>query len=396
LKITRPVWIEINLDNLSHNVKEIKRVLNSGTLLTAVIKADAYGHGALGIAETLIESGVDRFAVATLSEAMEIRDKFKDTPILILGYTPKEFLSPLVEYDITPTIYSLAQAEELSRAATVFGKTVNIHIKIDTGMHRVGMAVCSDSVDEIRKISKLPNILIEGIYTHFATSDEADKSYTLAQVEKFKTIISDLEDIGINIPIKHVSNSAAIIDLPNLNYNMVRAGIILYGLYPSNFVDKDNVRLKEVLSLHGRIYHIKELDKGMGVSYGLTYKTKVKSKIATLPIGYADGFSRLLSNKASAILKGKNKIVPLIGTICMDKCMLDVTGIEVEECDEVILIGSDGDKSITATDVADILGTINYEIVCMMKKRIPRVYIKNGNIVSIKDEVYPPLSYPPE
>lgn len=396
MKITRPVWIEINLDNLSHNIKEIKRILKKNTLLTAVIKADAYGHGVLGIADTLIESGVERFAVATLSEALEIRTKYKDTPILILGYTPKEFLLPLVKSDIIPTIYSFSQADELNKVAVFLGKTVNIHIKIDTGMHRVGMAVRTESVEEIAAISKLSNIFIEGIYTHFATSDEPDKTYTLKQVKKFNKVISDLENKDVKIPIKHVSNSAAIIDLPNLNYNMVRAGIILYGLYPSDFVNKDNINLKEVLSLHGRIYHIKNLERGMGVSYGLTYTTKDPSKIATLPIGYADGFSRLLSNKASAILKGKNKTVPIIGTICMDKCMLDVTGIDVKECDEVILIGSDCEQSISSTDIADTLGTINYEIICMMKKRIPRVYIKNGEIISIRDEVYPPLSYPPE
>ena len=396
MKITRPVWIEINLDNLSHNIKEIKKLLKKNAFLTAVIKADAYGHGALGIAETLIQSGVDRFAVATLSEALEIRERFKDIPILILGYTPKDLLGHLVKAEISPTLYSISQAEELNEVAHTMNKTVNVHIKIDTGMHRVGMAVCSDSAEEITRISQLSNINLEGLYTHFATSDEVDKSYTLKQVEKFNEIVKRLEEKGIEIPIKHVSNSAAIIDLPNLNYNMVRAGIILYGLYPSNFVDKNRINLKEVLSLHSRIYHIKHLDKGVGVSYGLTYTTKGETKIATMPIGYADGYSRLLSNKAEVIVKGKNKLVPVIGTICMDKCMLDVSGIDVEECDEVIIIGSDGDKSITATDIADILGTINYEIICMMKKRIPRVYIKNGEINSIRDEVYPALSYPPE
>lgn len=385
IKDLRPVWVEINLDKLAHNMREVKRVVKPGTLVTAVIKADGYGHGAVQIGKTLLENGADRFAVATLSEAIQLRKNYKDVPILILGYTPDESAEDVIRFNITQTVYSYDQARVFSEKAQKLCKTVSLHIKIDTGMSRLGMQADEETIEQIKKISKLPNVFIEGIFTHFAVADEKDKNFTYEQVKKFNYVCDSLEKEGVKIPIKHVSNSAAIIDLPDFNYNMVRAGIMLYGLYPSDEVNKGNINLKEVMSLKARVSHVKELEAGRGISYGLIYKTNKKSKIATLPLGYADGFTRLLTGKAQAIVKGKK--VSVVGRICMDQCMIDVTGLDVNRGDEVILFGSDDENTISIDDLANKLGTINYEIVCMISKRVPRLYVKNGKIVEKIDYV---------
>jgi len=385
IKELRPVWAEINLDNLAHNMREVKRIVKPGTILTAVVKADGYGHGAVHIGETLIENGADRFAVATLSEAIQLRRKYPEIPILVLGYTPVYSGEEVIKHDILQTVYTFDQAYGLSKIAQEMEKEVKLHIKVDTGMRRLGFEADEATVETIERICSLPNVVVEGIYTHFAVADELDKTFTQEQVRKFKYICDNLDKRGINIPIKHVSNSAGIIDMPDYNFNMVRAGIMLYGLYPSKDVKRDNVELKEVMSLKARVSHVKELDEGVGVSYGLIYRTPKKSKIATLPLGYADGFTRMLTGKAQAIADGN--IVPIVGRICMDQCMLDVTNLDINRGDEVILFGSDGNIRISIDDVAAKLGTINYEIVCMIGKRVPRVYIKNGEIVNIHDYI---------
>lgn len=381
----RPVWAEINLDNLAHNIREVKRVVKPGTMITAVIKADGYGHGAVKIGKTLLENGADRFAVATLSEAIQLRKSYKNIPILILGYTPNESADLVVKYNIIQTIYTYDQAVVYSEKAQELDGEIKVHIKIDTGMSRLGMKVNEETIETIKAINKLPNLIIEGIFTHFAVADETQKEFTYNQAQKFKSICNALEKEDINIPIKHVSNSAAIIDLPEMNYNMVRAGIMLYGLYPSNEVDKNKVKLKEVMSLKVKISHVKEIEKGIGVSYGLLYKADKPVKIATLPIGYADGYTRLLSGKAKALVNGKK--VPVVGRICMDQCMIEVTGLDVNPGDEVILFGQDGNNCITIDEVAKNIETINYEIICMISKRVPRVYIKNNEIVDFCDYV---------
>lgn len=385
IKELRPAWAEVNLDNLAHNIQEVRRVVKPDTLVMAVIKADGYGHGAVQIAETLIENGADRLAVATLSEAIQLRKTYKDIPIFILGYTPEESACLVVGNNITQTIYTYDQAVALSNEAVLLNGEVKIHIKIDTGMSRLGMKPNEKTVETIKRISKLPNLIIEGIFTHFAVADEEDKEFTYKQVERFNYLCDSLEKANIDIPIKHVSNSAAIIDLPNLNYNMVRAGIMLYGLYPSNEVDKENIKLKEVMSLKVKISHLKEIETGTGVSYGLKFKAQRRSKIATLPIGYADGYTRLLSGKANALVNGEK--VPVVGRICMDQCMIDVTGLEVASGDTVVLFGKDGTNYITIDEVANSIDTINYEIVCMISKRVPRVYVKNGEIVNVCDYI---------
>ncbi|RKD25327.1 alanine racemase [Caminicella sporogenes DSM 14501] len=385
IKELRPVWVEVNLDNLAHNIREVKKIIKPGVLVTAVLKADAYGHGASYIGQTLLENGADRFAVATLSEAIQLRKKYKDVPILILGYTPNESAEDVIRFNIIQTIYSYKQAKFFSDKAKELGKTVMLHVKIDTGMNRLGFQPSEKSIEEIKKIVNLPNIFIEGIFTHFAVADEEDKEFTYEQVKKFNYVVDELEKEGIKIPIKHVSNSAAIIDLPELNYDMVRAGIMLYGLYPSNEVNKKRVNLKPVMSLKTRVAHVKDVKAGIGISYGLIYKTDKESRIATLPIGYADGFTRMLTGKAQVLVKG-NK-VPVVGRICMDQCMIDVTGLDVKVGDEIIIFGSDGGDSISVDDIAKKLGTINYEVVCMISKRVPRVYIKDKKIAKKVDYV---------
>ena len=379
----RPAWAEINLDNLAHNIKEIRRIIKNDTLITAVVKANAYGHGAIEVSKVFLENGGDRLAVSTLSEAIELRHSGIDVPILVLGYTPKNQYTQVLKYNIISTIYNYEFAKVLSEEATKLGVIGKIHIKIDTGMGRIGFLPNDETIFEIIKISKLPNIEIEGIFTHFAKADEVDKDYTRSQYNRFIKIVNKLEEKGVYIPIKHASNSAAIMEFPEYNLNMVRAGIMLYGLYPSDKVDKNNIKLKPAMTLKAKISNIKEVSENAGISYGQIFVTKRKSKIATIPIGYADGFTRLLTSKGETFINGKT--VPIVGKICMDQCMLDVTDVEnVNIGDEVILFG-DGEFGPHIDDISNKLNTINYEIICMVGRRVPRVYVKNGKIVGIVD-----------
>jgi len=383
MELSRAVWAEISLDNLAHNMSEVRRATNKSSLTTAVIKADGYGHGAVSIGQTLLDNGADRFAVATLSEAIQLRKEFSDTNIMVLGYTPEYLATDVIQHNIIQTIYSLEQAKEYSKTASSLNKKVTIHIKIDTGMHRLGLLPTNETVNEILEISKLNNIVIEGIFTHFATADETNKEYTRDQVDKFNFVTEELKKQGLNIPIKHVSNSAAIIDLPEFNFDMVRAGIMLYGLYPSNNINRNIVKLKEVMCLKTKISQIKELAAGSGVSYGLKHVFKENAKIAILPIGYADGYTRLLSSKTHVLINGKK--APVVGSICMDQCIVDITKVDAKVGDEVVLFGGDNQEGISIDSIADILNTINYEIVCMVNKRVPRVYIEKDTILEVKD-----------
>lgn len=384
LKDFRPVWTEINLDNLAHNIREVRRLVDEKVIITSVIKADAYGHGAAAITRTLLDNGSDRFAVATLSEAIELRKSGVNSHILILGYTPKYQSRLVVENDITQTIYNVEDAEAISQVAKCLGKTARIHLKIDTGMGRLGFLPEEASVNKIIEIFKLTNIHVEGIFSHFAKADESNKESTIKQFDKFNWILKELKKNGIEIPIKHIANSAAIIDMPEYHLDMVRAGIMLYGLYPSDFVNKEKVVLKPVMTLKADISNVKVVKAGEGISYGHSYVTNKTTKIATLPIGYADGFTRLLNGKAEVSIKGKR--VPIVGNICMDQCMADVSDIDdVKIGDEAVIFGDGAMNEPSADDIARTLGTINYEIICMVSKRVPRVYMKNNEIVSIKD-----------
>lgn len=381
----RPTRAEINLDNLEYNLKSIKENILPATKICAVVKADAYGHGAFEVAQTAQNANVSYLAVATLDEALDLREKGIKTPILILGFTPEYQFDKIVEKNITQTVYNFKSAKILSDFAEKQGKKIKIHIKLDTGMGRLGYLPNHSSILEIIKIFKLEGLKVEGIFTHFAKADEKDKSYTKRQFRDFLNISNELEKRGFFVPIKHVANSAAIIDFPDTNLDMVRPGIILYGLYPSDEVKKDRIKLKPVMSLKTKVAHVKTLDKGKSISYGGTFVTKRTSRIATLPIGYADGYYRALSGKSYVLVNGQR--APVIGRICMDQCMVDITDIKgsVYQGDDVVLMGTMGENEILADELANIAGTINYEIVCSISKRVPRVYIRNGKVNKIKE-----------
>lgn len=380
----KATWAEINIDNLAHNMKEIRKNTREETLVTAVVKADAYGHGAIEAGRVFLKNGANRLAVATLREGIELRKAGIEAPILILGATPNSEDELGVKWNLIETIFSYEKAQNLSKVAKKNNKIVDIHIKIDTGMGRIGFLPRKETIEEIKAINELPNIRIEGIFTHFARADEKDKTFTREQFKRFRWVIEELEEIGINIPIKHVSNSAGIIDLPEYNLDMVRSGIINYGLYPSDEVNKENIKLKPAMTLKTRISNIKKVPKNTGISYGHTFITEKDSIIGTIPIGYADGFTRLLSSKGEVLVNGKK--VPILGRICMDQSMIDLTDVDnVNIGDEVVIFGEDDESSISIEEVAEKLDTINYEIVCMVGRRIPRVYKRNGEITSIVD-----------
>lgn len=384
-KIMRPVWAEINLDTIATNTKNIKKLVGDKELI-AIVKADCYGHGAVDVVPTLLENGASRLAVAMLTEAIELRENNINAPIVILGYTPLYLGEELINYDIEQTVYDLDYAKELSKIALSFNKKAKIHIAIDTGMGRIGFLPGDDTVKTINEVYNLEGLEVIGIYSHFSTSDEKDKSYANEQLFKFKKVIADLKALGIEIPLKHISNSGAIIDMPETYLNGVRPGIILYGYYPSKEVSKDNLSVKPALTLKAKVAHVKELHKDMYISYGKTFKTNKKTIVATLPIGYGDGYPRALSENAKVIVNGK--FASILGRICMDQCMIDVTDIEnVKTGDEVIILGGEGDLKFNADDMAEALGTINYEILCRIKSRIPRVYIKNKEVFKVRNTI---------
>ncbi len=383
MTISRPVWAEVQLEHLAHNMREVRRVTKKEAIISAVIKADGYGHGALQIAQTLLDNGADRFAVATLSEAIQLKRAYPNVDIMVMGYTPDHLVAEALAYDIILCVYSYAQALQFESIATGLKKCLKVHIKIDTGMRRIGMAVTDQTILDILSINACSVIEVEGIFTHFAVADEQDKSFTHEQVKRFNFITKGLEAAGLSIPIKHVANSAAIIDCPEYHFDMVRAGIMLYGLYPSMDVDHNRVHLKPVMSLRVQIAQVKEVSSGEGISYGLKYKPEVATNIATLPIGYADGFTRSLSFKANGIIHGQ--IRPIVGRICMDQCMMDLKAIEAKVGDVVTLFGSDGKAQISIDEVAAQLETINYEIVCMVGKRVPRMYMMGDQHIAFED-----------
>lgn len=376
-------WAEINLDALEHNIREIRKITNPNAQIMAVVKADAYGHGVAKCAEVLLKNGADRFAVATLNEAIELRRLFSDVPILILGSSLESEADELVKNNITPNVYLTEFAKALSDSALKLKKPVKVHIKLDTGMSRIGFPIHdgdnSDVIEEILAISRMPMLEIEGIFSHFATSDESNEDYTRLQFKRFKSVCDELEARGLTIPIKHICNSAGIMMYPEYHLDMVRPGVILYGMYPSDEVDKTKLDLKYVMSLKSIITYVKEIESGRGVSYGKEYIADGVARIATVPIGYADGYSRLLANKAK-IAVGK-KLFPIAGRICMDQCMIDVSCVNnIKRGDEALIFG---DGAVTADDIAAWLGTINYEVTCMLGHRVPRVYKHGGKTVKV-------------
>lgn len=373
----------VNLDAICNNIDEVRRNINTDTKIMAVIKADGYGHGAVALA-TALKDKVDAYGIAIIEEGIELRRAGFEKPILVLGFTPHQLYDELLKYDIIQTVFQYDMAKRLSDTAVSLGKQAKIHIKVDTGMTRIGFKDTDESIQTIKEISKLPNITIDGIYTHFASADEEDKTSARKQLSRFLIFADKLEKEGIHIPVKHVSNSASIIDLPESNLDMVRSGIITYGMYPSDKVNKNRLMLQPALTLISNVVYVKSVEAGTGISYNSTYITEQDSVIATIPVGYGDGYPRQLSSKGRVLIHGKS--APIVGRVCMDQFMVDVTDIpDVKEGDKVTLIGQNGDESISIEEVANLAGSFNYELVCDIGKRVPRVYYKEGKKVGTAD-----------
>ena len=369
---SRAVWAEIDLGAIEHNFKEIKKCIQGGAKLCAVVKANAYGHGAVAVAKTAVEAGADYLAVAVLSEALELRDAGFTTPILILGAVPAEDARILVDRGITQTVCTLELAEAISAEAQRQGKKAKIHLKIDTGMGRIGIR--PEAAGEMAKqLTMLPGLELEGMFSHFALADVKDKSYAHEQLAQFRLAIQKVEEKGIDIPIKHIAESAAILELPEAHFDMVRAGVIEYGLWPSDEVEHA-ASLRPAMKVCAKLVFVKTMHEGETISYGRTYTMPGERRIATMPLGYADGYLRAFAGKASVEIAGKR--APVVGRICMDQFMVDITDIpEAQEGSEAVIFGSD---TLTADELAKWLGTINYEVVCLMAPRIPRIY-KNSS-----------------
>ena len=367
------VYASISKEALIYNIENIRNSLNKDTLIMTVVKADAYGHNADEVTK-IIDPYADFYAVAIIEEALCLRKSGVTKPIMILGYTSPCYFKQAVCNNIRVTVFTYEAAEKLSVIAKECNMTAYIHIALDTGMGRIGFQCTKEDAEIVLKITMLENIEIEGIFTHFATADEADKSFSLEQEKKFSSFNHMLKEKGVNIKIKHIANSAAIIELTQFAINMARPGIILYGLYPSDEVNKNNLMLKPVMELVSNVVFVKNIKKGDTVSYGRTFTATKDMTVATIPVGYADGYPRLLSNNGRVIINGK--YAPIIGRICMDQFMVDVTDIlNVKEGDEAVLMGKRGQCEISADEIAKITGTISYEVVCDIGKRVPRIII---------------------
>lgn len=365
-------YAKIDLNAILHNINETKKKIGQNVKIMAIIKANGYGHGAT-VLGYFLKNQVDYYGVATIEEAMELRVNGIELPILILGYTsPSQYLE-IVENNITQTVYTLEMAEEMSKVGATCGKNAKIHIALDTGMTRIGFQADETGILEIEDILSLSNLVVEGLFTHFACADESDKTYSKLQIDRYDNFALLLEEKGIHIPIKHMCNSAGIMEFDHHHFDMVRSGIITYGLYPSENVNKNAVKLKPALEWKTHVINVKTVDAGYGVSYGITYITKNKTKIATLSVGYADGYLRALSSKARVLIHGE--YAPVIGRICMDQMMIDVTHIDnVKIEDKVTLVGKDGNNIISIEELADMAGSFNYEFACGIGNRVTRIY----------------------
>lgn len=371
------VCAEIDLDAIACNMNQMRQRIGEGTRLIAVVKTDGYGHGAVPVAEMFEEfSYVWGYAVACLEEAVELKRHGIKKPVLILGCVFPDQYAEMVRYDIRPAVYTEEAALAISKEAVKQGKTVCLHIKVDTGMGRIGFPVNEESADIIGRISSLPKIRIEGMFTHFAKADESDKSYTLMQHGLFVKMKKMTEERGIEIRYFGCNNSAGIIDLPDMKHDLVRAGISIYGMYPSDEVDKEAVILKPALTLTSHVTYVKEVEPGASISYGGTFVAKKKMRVATIPVGYGDGYPRSLSNKGYVLIRGRR--AKILGRVCMDQFMVDVTDIPgVRFMDPVTLVGRDGGEQITVEELSELSGRFHYEFVCCLGKRVPRVYKKS-------------------
>ena len=368
-----PVWAEIDLGAISHNVREIRRITAPDARVMAVVKANGYGHGAVEVSRTALDSGADWLGVARVAEGADLREAGIDAPVLVLGYTPPEQYGEVLRRRLSQAVYTRKMALDLAAVAGATGEKARVHLKVDTGMGRLGWLAGPDACREIMDLACNPHLEIEGVFTHFAAADALDKSYTLEQFHKFTKLIEQLPRSGLDVPLRHAANSAALLELPDTHLDMVRVGIAIYGLYPSDEVANGKVKLRPAMNLKARVAHVKEVPAGFAVSYGCTYTTRRASLIATLPLGYADGYSRLLSAKGEALIHGCR--APVVGRVCMDQVMVDVSHIQnVKMGDEAVLIGRQGNQEISAGEVAVKIGTIHYEVVSQVNARVPRIY----------------------
>lgn len=378
----RDTIVEVNLDAVKHNVREFKKRVNDKNIaMMAAVKANGYGHGAVEVAKAAIEAGVNQLAVAFVDEGIELREAGVTVPILVLGYTPVEVAKDAIGYDIMMTVYRIEDLKGINEIAKQLEKKAHIQVKIDTGMSRIGLQE-EEVAPFLEELKNMKYIEIEGMFTHYSTADEINKIYTNMQTSLFEKAVNTAKEMGIHLPYIHSSNSAGSMELSNTFQNMVRVGIGIYGMYPSKEVDHTVVSLQPALSLKSKVAHIKHAKKNRGVSYGNTYVTTGEEWIATVPIGYADGYNRQLSNKGHALINGIR--VPVLGRVCMDQLMLDVTkAMPVQVGDEVVFYGRQGEGEISVEEIADTLGTINYEVTCMLDRRIPRVYKENDETTTV-------------
>ena len=380
------VWAEVDLDAIRENMMHMKENIAPETKILAVIKTDGYGHGGFPIARMLEPLDfVFGYAAATYEEAHVLREAGMKKPILILGYTFPYCYEELIREEIRPAVYRRDTVEELAAVAAKTGKKAKVHIKVDTGMGRIGITPDDEGLEFVKFVTEHPELEVEGIFTHFARADEADKASANHQLELFQNFIHRIQsELGLDIPVKHCSNSAAILEMPQANMDMVRAGITTYGLYPSEEVRKDIVPLRAAMSLYSHIIYCKTIHAGQSVSYGGLFTAEKDTRVATIPVGYGDGYPRSLTGKGYVLIRGKK--APILGRVCMDQFMVDISGIpEAAEGDKVTLLGADGLERITAEELGELSGRFNYEFVCDLGKRIPRVYRQNGEIAEVKD-----------
>ncbi len=374
-------WAEIDLDAIAHNVQSIKKLVGDAKIL-CVVKANAYGHGFFETAKTMLENGADILGVATFEEAKQLRLSGFMQPILVLGSVHTSLASDMVRYNISATITDELLARTMSKAAIQQNKQAKFHIKIDTGMSRLGFSANDEGIKKIKEICSLPFVCLEGLFTHLACADERDRAFTDAQYEKFMYVANSLEKDNITFTYKHICNSAGVVEYPEYHLDMVRPGIIIYGLYPDENISRDKLDLIPAMTVKARITRIDEKEENTPVSYGATYKTSKKAKLATVPIGYADGYLRCLSG--TAVMSVNGIIVPVVGRICMDQCMIDVSAVNnINVGDEVIVFGNGGDKQITLEELAARAGTVPHEILSLTGNRTPRVFIKDGKIIDV-------------
>ena len=380
-------WVEIDLVAYRHNVAALRRITRAESRFMAVVKANGYGHGAVEVAQAALDSGADCLGVARLHEAVELRETGINAPILIFGLTPPEGIDTLLDLALTQAVFTRETAEALAAEASSRGKRVRVHIKVDTGMGRLGLlanepraeeatiSAANHRFDEVRAIAILPGLEVEGLFTHFATADHAEKSYAERQLQRFDDLVERLKQEGIEVPLNHAANSAALLDMPDSHLDMVRPGIATYGLYPSAQVDHSRVKLKPVMEWKTSIIQLKEVPAGFGVSYGITYETPQPTTLATVAVGYADGLRRSLSSRGEMLVGGQR--VPIVGRVCMDLTLLDVGEVpDVAVGDEVVILGRQGDGVLGADEMATTLDTINYEIVSTITSRVPRIYLR--------------------